>query len=162
MVTVESKNGPIELTQKQHEVLCLAARHLNTKEIAREMSLSPRTVQDHLDAARRKLGAATRGEAIQAIGYAPSRDTRAAKRITPDDPSASSTPLSEETYTFRDAGFADPSVQGGGQFRQKPEWVFRGFSKTALLVFGLAAAIMVLINSGLDTIDVLIDRLADN
>ncbi|MHB1132207.1 MAG: response regulator transcription factor [Chloroflexota bacterium] len=59
------KNGGHEaLSEREREVLRLAARGLTNKAIARELSLSPRTVQLHLALALRKLGVASRTEAV--------------------------------------------------------------------------------------------------
>lgn len=55
------------LTAKQCECLELVLRHMTSKKIAIELGISPFTVDQRLDAARQKLGAATRQEA--AITY---------------------------------------------------------------------------------------------
>ena len=52
------------LTGRESEVLALAARGLSNKMIARELSLSDRTVQVHLSNIFGKLGVASRTEAV--------------------------------------------------------------------------------------------------
>lgn len=52
-----------ELTEGQIECLRLVARHYTSKEIARKLGISHFTVDQRLDAARRKLGVASRKEA---------------------------------------------------------------------------------------------------
>jgi len=52
------------LTVREHEVLRLAARGQRTKDIARELSVSARTVEGHLTSIFNKLGVSTRTEAI--------------------------------------------------------------------------------------------------
>jgi PAS domain S-box-containing protein len=52
------------LTPRQHKVLELIASGLSTAEIARELSLSPETVRNHLRSVFRELQAHTRLEAI--------------------------------------------------------------------------------------------------
>jgi NarL family two-component system response regulator LiaR len=52
------------LTLREHEVLRLAARGQRTKDIARELSVSARTVEGHLTSIFNKLGVSTRTEAI--------------------------------------------------------------------------------------------------
>ncbi|MCH7576575.1 MAG: response regulator transcription factor [Chloroflexi bacterium] len=52
------------LTEREFEVLAMAARGLSNKMIARELSLSDRTVQVHLSNIFGKLGVASRTEAV--------------------------------------------------------------------------------------------------
>jgi PAS domain S-box-containing protein len=55
-----------QLTPRQREILELIASGLSTEEVARELTLSPETVRNHLRNAFRALGAHTRVEAIAA------------------------------------------------------------------------------------------------
>jgi DNA-binding CsgD family transcriptional regulator len=57
-----------ELTPRELEVLELLADGLRNAEIAERLFLSPRTVDHHVSAIRRKLGARTRGEAVAVAG----------------------------------------------------------------------------------------------
>ncbi len=52
------------LTPRQREILDLIASGLSTAEVARELTLSPETVRNHLRNASRELRAHTRVEAI--------------------------------------------------------------------------------------------------
>jgi PAS domain S-box-containing protein len=54
------------LTPRQREILSLIASGLSTSEVARELTLSPETVRNHLRNAFRELRAHTRVEAIAA------------------------------------------------------------------------------------------------
>jgi DNA-binding CsgD family transcriptional regulator/tetratricopeptide (TPR) repeat protein len=63
MVSSSSEYGAVRLTPREAEVLRLLARHLTDKEIAAELSLSPRTVMHHVSSLLGKLGVATRREA---------------------------------------------------------------------------------------------------
>ncbi|HET7513695.1 MAG TPA: AAA family ATPase [Gaiella sp.] len=56
------------LTRRELEVLTLVAEGLRNADIAERLFLSPRTVDHHVSAIRRKLGARTRGEAVAAAG----------------------------------------------------------------------------------------------
>ena len=53
------------LTSKQKEVLDLLVQHKTSKEIARELGISPHTVDQRIQFAKTKLNAATRGELAQ-------------------------------------------------------------------------------------------------
>lgn len=54
------------LTQRQRQVLRLVAAGRTDKQVARELDLSPRTVEMHVAGALRSLGCATRAEAVHA------------------------------------------------------------------------------------------------
>ena len=56
---------PLELTEGQKACLRLVAQHYTSKEIARELGISHFTVDQRLDAARRKLNAPSRKDAAK-------------------------------------------------------------------------------------------------
>jgi DNA-binding CsgD family transcriptional regulator len=58
-----AKHQNHQLTDGQKACLRLVAAHFTSKEIARELGISPFTVDQRLDAARKKLGAESRKEA---------------------------------------------------------------------------------------------------
>jgi DNA-binding NarL/FixJ family response regulator len=58
-----SQVDPVHLTAKELEVLGLVCRGLRNKEIARELAMSVRTVEGHLDAIFNRLGVRSRTEA---------------------------------------------------------------------------------------------------
>jgi DNA-binding NarL/FixJ family response regulator len=61
--TTDEPTARAGLTPREAEVLRLVARRLTDKEIAVELSLSPRTVMHHVSSLLAKLGVATRREA---------------------------------------------------------------------------------------------------
>lgn len=60
-----SRSQPAELTEGQKACLRLVDDHHTSKEIARILGISPFTVDQRLDAARRKLNAASRKDAAK-------------------------------------------------------------------------------------------------
>jgi len=58
-----STNAP--LTAREHEVARLASEGFSGKWIARKLSISPRTVERHLEATYRKLEIRTRDELVE-------------------------------------------------------------------------------------------------
>lgn len=63
-----TKANGAALTAREVDVLRLVADGMRNAEIAGRLFLSPRTVDHHVSAIRRKLGARTRGEAVAAAG----------------------------------------------------------------------------------------------
>jgi DNA-binding NarL/FixJ family response regulator len=55
------------LSAREVEVLLLLDEHLGTDEIARRLYISEHTVRSHVKSLLRKLGASSRGEALQAL-----------------------------------------------------------------------------------------------
>ena len=55
---------PPTLTERQRQILEHTINGLSADEISKQLNLSPFTVNEHLDAVKRKLGAANRSEAI--------------------------------------------------------------------------------------------------
>ncbi|MEY3634271.1 MAG: hypothetical protein RLZZ61_681 [Pseudomonadota bacterium] len=60
-----SAQSPLHLTEGQKACLRLVVQHHTSKEIARTLGISPFTVDQRLDAARRKLNAASRKDAAK-------------------------------------------------------------------------------------------------
>jgi DNA-binding CsgD family transcriptional regulator/tetratricopeptide (TPR) repeat protein len=60
-----------ELTSREREIAVLAARRLPSKEIAQRLSLSRRTVDNHLHRVYSKLGVMGRDELAEALGITP-------------------------------------------------------------------------------------------
>lgn len=92
--------SPLHLTEGQKACLRLVVQHHTSKEIARTLGISPFTVDQRLDAARRKLNAASRKDA--------------AKIFAALDQSGVSQPLVYETSTleFRDAAVSQTMLPG--------------------------------------------------
>jgi NarL family two-component system response regulator LiaR len=59
-----TKNGMDQITERELEVLGLAARGMSNRDIARELSISVRTVQTHLSNVFNKIGVGSRTEAV--------------------------------------------------------------------------------------------------
>ncbi len=67
-----------KLTDKQREVLDLLVLHKTSKQIARDLEISPHTVDQRITAARRKLGVESRGELAAVYMAAQARQGEAA------------------------------------------------------------------------------------
>ena len=61
---ITARNSHDQITERELEVLGLAARGMSNRDIARELSISVRTVQTHLSNVFSKLGVGSRTEAV--------------------------------------------------------------------------------------------------
>ena len=61
-----AESGSIQLTGKQRETLELLSKYMTSKEISRELGISPHTVDQRIEAAKRKFGVSSRGQLAQA------------------------------------------------------------------------------------------------
>ncbi len=72
MDEMAGESGDIaQLTKRQRQCLLLVAKGLSTKQIARSLSLSPSTVDNHLQTAIAKLGVEGRFEAARLFAETP-------------------------------------------------------------------------------------------
>ncbi|MFC0589696.1 response regulator transcription factor [Novosphingobium aquiterrae] len=145
------------LTDKQREALELVLQHNSSKEIARLLNVSPKTVDQRLDGARAKLGVTSRSEAArlyasltgtwETLPYRSSPVTH-----PPDLSDNSSSELPSPIYTMHDAQTFDvhaPWQDGEKRFAPK----LRGLPDSALYRVGIilagAAALLCLTLLGL-------------
>ncbi|MGP0092297.1 MAG: LuxR C-terminal-related transcriptional regulator, partial [Xanthobacteraceae bacterium] len=70
--------GPRSLSPREREVLSWAAQGKTTQEISETLGITPRTVEEHVTAASRKLGAANRTHAVAIALAASASSVRAA------------------------------------------------------------------------------------
>lgn len=90
------------LTDKQRDVLDLLIAHKTSKEIARELGISPHTVDQRIQFAKGKLGAETRGEVALAYrrlldGMARQQEGEAPATVAKDHGEASEPSTYKET-----------------------------------------------------------------
>jgi len=74
-----------KLTPREREILRLIAAHLQSKEIARALGLSPKTVEMHVLSARRRLSGMSRRDAALAFVAWEGGDPGSDYRRQPDD-----------------------------------------------------------------------------
>lgn len=101
-----------KLTPREREILRLIAAHLQSKEIARALGLSPKTVEMHVLSARRRLSGMSRRDAALAFVAWEGGDPSSRKR--PDglaEPSTTSLPDWEIGNDDEPASFDEPSDQ---------------------------------------------------
>lgn len=104
-----------KLTPREREILRLIAAHLQSKEIARALNLSPKTVEMHVLSARRRLSGMSRRDAALAFvaweGGDPGNDYRkqpGALAALPDLPPSEREIGSDDAR----AGLSDPTAFG--------------------------------------------------
>ena len=97
-----TRNGVARLTEGQRDVLRMVDRHLETKEIARALGISPDGVNQRIKTAMRTLGVSKRRDAALLLAEAEGRDPYQPLVHPPRDIAARS-----ETATF------GPSTESG-------------------------------------------------
>ena len=75
-------NAPkVVLSARQRDCLRLAARGLTSSQIAAQLGLSPRTIDEHIALACRQLGVRTRIQAVARLARAAIHNQRAPQRV---------------------------------------------------------------------------------
>lgn len=149
-------NGADSLTEKQAEALELVCQHLQTKEIARILGISPRSVDQRIDAARQKLGAATRIEAARiyaAHSDIPYRLTGEPFPVPHSPASGQPQESPRDLMRFEDAGvFVERAPWDRTNPWRIPELEPRDLGTVARLItmVVLAVALLLLVTLGLD------------
>ena len=155
------------LTDKQREVLELLLEHKTSKEIARELEISPHTVDQRIDFAKRKLGARSRSELamtfrrLVAISEPMTHDdSHIASRAMPSDKSArdNANEVAEPDHPKRTK--PHETAESVSDYRVGPE-MFDGRHGTLMritVMVGLAVLLIVLILGGLAMFDQLSEQ----
>jgi DNA-binding CsgD family transcriptional regulator len=105
------ENRVINLNDAQKECLRLVSANLQTKQIARELNVSPHTVDQRLRLAIRALGVTNRFEAARALAAA-------------EDVQTAYQPLIYQPETIAPRAFSD-SLEPSGQSAEQPEGPWR-------------------------------------
>ena len=145
---MSQKSAVPRLTQRELEVVRLAGQRLGDKEIAQQLNLSPRTVQNHLHRAYEKLGVSDRLQAARRLsdfysgGSLPLSDDGAPGPMAPVS-AAPSTAFGDgkmrrslyERYAALD-GWRRPRKLGGSLL-----WLILGWSLTWLVIAAVGASL---------------------
>lgn len=157
------------LTAKQRQVLDLLIEHKTSKEIARQLGISPHTVDQRIQFAKEKLGAASRNEAAAAyrnlvalsgrVTYEESRIARAV-RVAEEAAGTQAGPLLALTRP----GWTHPNrpIVPETDYRVVPE-LFEGRHGTLMrlgAIIVIAVFLVVLVLGGLAILSELSDMLA--
>ena len=144
-MTLDAENP--RLTPREREIVLLAGRRLGDKEIAQQLNLSPRTVQNHLHRAYEKLGVSDRLQAARRLSENYSGEILPLSDTAPIEPvaavSAASSPMLEsgtrrslyERYVALD-GWRRPRKLGGSLL-----WLILGWSLTWLVIAAVGASL---------------------
>lgn len=146
----EGRRGIERLTDKQREVLDHLILYKSDKEIARDLGISLKTVEQRMAGARQKLGTTDRNETARL--YAALREDRGFPLYRPSplppaaDPANQAAEIAPEAaFTLHDAGFAmTPPWEMAPRPRVLPE-VFHGRSATAVRLAVIGACTIALL-----------------
>lgn len=147
------------LTQKQAEVLAFVYQGLSSKEIALRLGISPATVDQRADGARRKLGAATRIEAARihaARNNISERFIYSPPPLTGDQRQAPSPEPPRDSLRFEDSVTFDQRASWDRDRSWRvPEFEPRdfGIASRLVIIVGLAVLIMLAVAESLRLAD---------
>ena len=123
---------PPDLTAKQHEAVNLLIQHKTSKEISRILGISPHTVDQRIEAAKKKFGVETRGRLAQAYQAA----FPIGERLTYENSHIAEQALSGETSALDEPEplrtMLDPTWSG----RREPDWHPRRYQVVHEMFFG--------------------------
>lgn len=139
------------LTEKQTEAIALVHQGYETKEIARILKIAPSTVDQRIDGARKKLGAATRAQAgrmFAAQGHIPERFVYEPLPLTPADQSTPPPMLPRDDLRFQDAMFDERAAWDRRSLWHLPAIAPRDLGKAGRLLAVFALALLMLLGAG--------------
>jgi DNA-binding CsgD family transcriptional regulator len=146
------------LTPKQREVLDLLIEHKTSKEIARQLGISPHTVDQRIQFAKEKLGANSRSEVaqlyrrlVEICGQLTYEDSRiaAAAADADNDPGTQAGPLA--ALTRRERTYPDQPRETESDYPVVPE-LFEGRYGTLIrlgAIIAIAVFLVILVLGGL-------------
>lgn len=143
------------LTLKQAEVMHLVSQGYETKEIARELEISPTTVDQRIEGARRKLGGGSRKEAArryQALQNIPERHIYVPSHITDESETEAYPPSPQDDLRFQDAAFDERALWDRESVWHLPGIVPKDVGKAGrlLVIFALALLLMLVGDQALE------------
>lgn len=158
----QQKIGFDALTPKQREVLDLLIEHKTSKEIARNLEISPHTVDQRINFAKRKLQLATRGELANAYRDLKSIYDQSIYEDSDIESSAFSFQTDRGNETSAHLIAEEISRSNQDNVRLVPE-MFEGRYGTIMrlaAIAGLAASVLIIILIGLATFQALSSLMA--
>lgn len=139
------------LTEKEAEAIALVHQGYQTKEIARILEIAPSTVNQRVDGARKKLGAANRVQAARlfaAKGKIPERFIHEPLPLTPVEGPASPLTTPRDDLRFEDALFDERAAWDRGTLWRRPQFAPRDMGKASRLFVVFAIAVLMLLTAG--------------
>ena len=146
------------LTAKQREVLDLLIEHKTSKEIARELGISPHTVDQRIQFAKEKLGAASRSEVallyrrlVEICGQLTYQDSRIAASPALAESGAGTQAGSLSVLRRRERAYPDQPRETEADYPVVPE-LFEGRYGTLIrlgAIIAIAVFLVILVLGGL-------------
>jgi DNA-binding CsgD family transcriptional regulator len=139
------------LTVKQAEVIRLVSRGYETKEIARQLGISPTTVDQRIEGARKKLGGGTRKEAARrylAQQDISERHIYVPPRLADDQQSGPTSGPPQNDLQFQDALFDDRAHWDRGSVWRLPSITPGDLVKAGRLILVFLLALVMMLGAG--------------
>lgn len=131
------------LTDKQHQTLSLAAKHLTSKQIANELNLAPVTIDKRIEGVRARLGAIPRTDLLRLYGrWCDTYDQTINDPVILGDQHKEAASIAEQLFeeplSFHDSIVFDARAS----WDRSPEWLRPGVNPSDL---GIAGKLLVML-----------------
>lgn len=133
------------LTEKEVEALALVGQGYTSKEIALKLKISPASVDQRVDGARRKLGGVSRLEAARRFSTlhdTPERLIYEPSLVTPESQLPPSPASPQDDLLLQDAMFDERAVWDRGSLWRRPHLVPADLGKAGRMLVMLAMALL--------------------
>lgn len=134
---IETSSVDVVLTYKQREALNLLIQHMTSKEMARILGVSPHTVDQRIESAKRKFGAASRGE----LAFAYRQTLPVGDRLTHEVSHIAAPTVLDNSSKSDEPGQIEAILNPNRTGHHKPDWTSQRYRIVPEFFFGAMGTI---------------------